>query len=74
MNRTTKILVSIARPLITVLVSSLLVALPVQWLWNNCLVGAVNGINPIGFWQSVGIFALFTILFKDISKRKKDEN
>lgn len=74
MSSTTKFLVSIARLLITVLVSSLLVALPIQWLWNNCLVGAVNSINPIGFWQSVGIFALFTILFKDISKRKKDGN
>jgi len=74
MSNTLKILASVTRVLITVLVSSLLVALPIKWLWNNCLVGAVNGINPINFWQSVGIFALFTILFKDISKRKKDEN
>lgn len=44
-----------------------LLALPTQLLWNNCLVGAVNGINEIGFWQALGLNALFSILFKSSS-------
>lgn len=38
--------------------------IPVWWLWNNCLVGAVNGINEIGILQSLGLNILFGILFK----------
>ena len=44
-----------------------LLALPTQLLWNNCLVGAVNGINEIGFWQALGLNVLFSILFKSSS-------
>ena len=44
-----------------------LLALPTQLLWTNCLVGAVNGINEIGFWQALGLNVLFSILFKSSS-------
>jgi len=37
---------------------------PVMMLWNHCLVGAVDGVNVIGAWQTVGILILFQILFK----------
>jgi L-lactate permease len=47
-----------------IIVLGLIMALPVQWLWNNALVGAVNGVNPIGFWQSYGLIILSSILFK----------
>lgn len=51
-----------------VLVGAALIAfvmtIPVWWLWNNCLVGAVNGINEIGILQSLGLNILFGILFK----------
>lgn len=36
----------------------LIMAWPTMWLWNNCLVGAIDGINPIGFWQAMGISCL----------------
>lgn len=39
-------------------------AFPVQWLWNNCLVPAVNGTNAIGFWQALGLMILANVLFK----------
>lgn len=39
---------------------------PIQILWNYCLVGAINGINPIGFWQTLGIVLLFNIIKKSI--------
>lgn len=44
--------------------AAILLAWPVQLLWNGCLVGAVNGIHPIGFWQAMGLNFLFSILFK----------
>lgn len=39
-------------------------AWPVQYLWNNCLLSAVDGIHAIGFWQALGLNVLFGILFK----------
>jgi hypothetical protein len=48
--------------------TAVIMAWPTQWLWNNSLVGAVNGINPIGFWQALGITFLFNMLFKPNNK------
>ena len=49
-------------------VTAVLLAWPTQWLWNNVLVGAVDGIHVIGFWQALGINILFNMLFKNYSK------
>lgn len=46
--------------LVTVL--TLIFAWPVQWLWNNSLVGAIDGVNPITFWQALGINFLVSLL------------
>ena len=43
---------------------AVLMAWPVQYLWNNDLIPAVDGIHPIGFWQALGLNVLFGILFK----------
>jgi hypothetical protein len=51
------------------LLITVLFAWPNMWLWNNALVGAVDGINPIGFWQSLGITFLFSSLFKSNSSK-----
>lgn len=40
----------------------ILFAWPIQWLWNNALVGSVNGINPITFWEAYGIFLLINLI------------
>ena len=45
-------------------VTAVILTWPTQWLWNNALVGAINGINPIGFWQALGITFLCNVLFK----------
>ena len=45
-------------------------AFPVQWLWNNCLVPAVNGINAIGFWQALGLMILANMLVKTTVETK----
>jgi len=44
-------------------------AWPTQWLWNNSLIGAVDGVHPITFWQALGINFLFGILFKNSNSK-----
>lgn len=44
--------------------AAILLALPVQLLWNGCLVDAVDGVHPITFWQAMGLNFLFSILSK----------
>lgn len=47
-----------------IIFAAILLTWPVQLLWNGCLVDAVDGIHPIGFWQAMGLNFLFSILFK----------
>lgn len=35
-----------------------------QWLWNSCLVGAIDGVHPISTLQALGLYVLFAILIK----------
>lgn len=49
----------------------LLASLPVMWLWNACLVGAVDGVHEIGWLQSWGLLVLVNIFFK-LSLSTKD--
>lgn len=35
---------------------------PIMWLWNNCLIGAIDGIHEIGFKQALGIAILVALL------------
>jgi hypothetical protein len=62
---------AISLGLLMLLLFGVLLAWPTQLLWNGCLVQAVDGINPIGFWQALGINVLCQILFKN-SKSSKD--
>jgi hypothetical protein len=50
-------------------VGAIILAWPVQLLWNYSLIGAVDGINPITFWQALGINFLFGILFKNSNSK-----
>lgn len=63
-------LVAVGTALGLLAVTAVLLAWPTQWLWNNALVGAVDGINPIGFWQALGITFLCNVLFKSTSNSK----
>jgi hypothetical protein len=55
-----------------IILAAVLLAWPVQLLWNGCLVDAVDGIHPIGFWQAMGLNFLFSILFKASSTSTKE--
>lgn len=53
-----------------VVLVAIILAWPVQLLWNGCLVRALDGVHPIGFWQAMGINFLFSMLFKSSSSSK----
>lgn len=56
--------------IVGIMLLAMLLAWPIQFLWNECLVGAINGVNKIGFWQALGINVLSGILFKNPSNSK----
>ena len=47
-----------------VIAAGLLFSLPVMWLWNGCLIGAVSGVSEISWLQAWGINVLCGFLFK----------
>ena len=53
-----------------VLLTAVILAWPTQLLWNNALVGAIDGVKEIGFWQALGVNILCNLLFKGHSSRK----
>lgn len=55
---------------ITLAIAAVFLAWPVQWLWNNCLVGAMDGVHELSFWQAMGINFLCSILFKNSTPSK----
>ena len=57
--------------ILMLVVLGILMAWPVQILWNGCLIQAVDGLNPITFWQALGINVLCSILFKNSSSSSK---
>lgn len=70
MNKPSVIIIFLGT-LAAVVLLAVVLALPTQFLWNECLVGAVNGINRIGFWQALGINILSGILFKSTNTNKQ---
>ena len=55
--------------ILIIVFAGLLLSLPVMLLWNYCLVGAIAGVNQIGWLQAWGIMILCAFLFKpSISK------
>jgi hypothetical protein len=53
-------------------VLGLLMSLPVMWLWNGCLVPAINEAHEISWLQAWGILILFGFLFKSPGYHSKD--
>jgi hypothetical protein len=65
-----KLLTTMAMTIVTVIIAAILMAWPTQLLWNLCLVPALDSVNPIGFWQALGINFLFQMLFKSTNSVK----
>jgi hypothetical protein len=56
----------------SILFLSFVLAWPVMALWNGCFVGAIDGVQEIGWLQAWGLQFLFNILFKTSITTKKD--
>lgn len=59
-----KVIEKITTVLGLICIAAVLLGYPVMLLWNYCLVGAINGVNEIGFFQAIGLNLLASILFK----------
>lgn len=63
-----ELVVKIILMLLAVVVISLLLCLPVMWLWN-WLMPEIFGLKEISFWQSMGLMLLSGFLFKGITSK-----
>lgn len=54
------------------LLASVLLAFPVQFLWNNILV-EVLCVKEITIWQALGIYILCMILFKNSNQKESKD-
>lgn len=73
MEHLTKPITVFTTSVILISILAIFMAFPTQWLWNSCLVPAVDGINQIGFWQALGINFLASILFKSTNTNSKNK-
>lgn len=74
MKNSTMVLTAIIVFVFLVLFTAFILAWPIQLLWNGCLVGAINGVNPIGFWQAFGIMILAKLLLSSNKIKQNDKN
>ena len=59
-----EVIVKILGALGFIILLGLLLSLPIWFLWNSCLVPAINGVNEISWLQAWGLNILCTGLFK----------
>lgn len=52
------------------LVISFILSWPVYMLWNNCLVGSIDGVNTIDWLDAWGVLILSGFLFKSTPPTK----
>lgn len=64
LNQTALITAAISGAITVALVISFILSFPVFMLWNNCLVGSVDGVNTINWLDAWGIMILCGFLFK----------
>ena len=60
----------IAMFILLAIVLGAVLALPVMWLWNSCLVDAVSGVRNITFLQAWGLMILSSLMFNSSSRSK----
>ena len=51
MKRSINIISTWIGVLLGLVIIATVLTIPTQYLWNTCLVPAIDGINAIGFWQ-----------------------
>ena len=70
MKRSINIISTWIGVLLGLVIIATVLTIPTQYLWNTCLVPAIDGINAIGFRQALGLNVLSTILFKGLVRTK----
>jgi len=60
--------------LVGALLIGLIMAYPMMWLWNTCLVPAVTFASPITFWQTWGIYILTQWFFTKSTTVNKNKD
>ena len=53
------------------IVLTLILAFPIEVLWNVALVPAFDGVNEIGFWQAFGLMMLIQALVNGVKIEAK---
>ena len=53
------------------IVLTLILAFPIEVLWNVALVPAFDGANEIGFWQAFGLMVLIQALVNGVKVEAK---
>ena len=57
-----------ARDFIAFVIVALLYGYILMSIWNGITPATLPGVNPIGYWQGVGIFVFFRLLVGKISE------
>jgi len=65
-----KIIEGLLKIIAMVAIISVVLALPVMWVWNAAFVGTIDGVHEIGFWNALGILFLCSMLFKNNTSNK----
>ena len=71
MNNVGKTFASAMLVLLATVIIGIILAWPIMWLWNHCLVGAIDGINEIGFYQAYGLWVLVSIITNKTTVKTK---
>lgn len=50
-----------------------IIGILVKFLWNSSLAPAFDNVNPITYWQGIGIVCLCVILFKPPTINAKED-
>ena len=58
--------------LVLVIAIGAFLALPVMWLWNGCLVGAIDCVKEVTYLQAWGLYILSHFLFKNTVTQKSE--
>lgn len=64
MDKTSEQLAFVLGKLVALIFFSFLLSWPAMWLWNNALIGAVDGVHEVSWLQAWGISILCNFLFK----------
>lgn len=53
---------------------AVIMAFPTMWLWNGCLMPAIDAVNEISLLQALGINVLASILFSNTPSTSKNND